>query len=111
MHYNPVISFKENDNFIIVWSDSDEGGFGQKGSSSLNENEPEKFLKSYQNKGNEPDVFAQLFLNDWRLLIQFGREYPAKLRKLLSVNDANGKRTHAGSFIQAPDFAIPLNRK
>ena len=61
MHYNPVVSFKENDNFIIVWTDADEGGLGQKGSSSLNENEPEKFLKSYQNKGNEPDVFAQLF--------------------------------------------------
>lgn len=64
MHYNPVVSFKENDNFIIVWSDSDEGGFGQKGSPSLIENENEKFLKSYQSKGNEPDIFAQIYLYD-----------------------------------------------
>jgi len=53
---------------------------------------------------------AELLLNYWPSVIQLGRENRVNLRKQLSVNNTHGERTLAGSFIQAPVFAVPPNR-
>ncbi len=50
MHYSPVVSFKENGNFMIVWYDSNDGG--------------EAALKKDQTKEDDPDIWAQLYFSD-----------------------------------------------
>lgn len=59
MKYSPVVAYKENGNFIIVWNDADEGGYHKP---IVSPNLPEDL--SNKNKGTEPDVYAQLYLND-----------------------------------------------
>lgn len=43
MHYSPVVSYKEDGNFIIVWWDTNDGG---------------------GDKGDDPDIWAQLYISD-----------------------------------------------
>lgn len=59
MHYYPIVSYKENGNFMIVWADGDEGGAGKEVFPDQDNSIPGKVYK-----GTEPDIYAQLFLSD-----------------------------------------------
>jgi hypothetical protein len=50
MHYSPIVSYKDNGNFLIVWTDSNDGG--------------EVFSKNDAPKDDYPDIWAQLYLCD-----------------------------------------------
>jgi hypothetical protein len=97
MHYTPVVAFKEDDNFIIVWADADEGGFDKAGLSGIFKNKPEGSYKDDQNKGNEPDVYAQLYLNDGtpvgdNFIVNEEPGYTFQVNPTVAV-DANGNFT------------------
>jgi len=62
-HLNSTIVCKTNGDFIITWNDADEGGFDIKSKTKIYDRD---FLKnkSFNNKGSEPNVYAQIYSSD-----------------------------------------------
>ena len=64
MNFHPVVVFKKNGDFIIVWSDADEGSFNKENLHHLNKKKIQEIILNNKNKSSEPDVYFQQFLSN-----------------------------------------------
>ncbi|MBI9038747.1 MAG: hypothetical protein JEY97_11490, partial [Bacteroidales bacterium] len=64
MHYNSVVAYKKNGDFIITWNDAEDGGKSNKPFDPFDDRKTSGPSSSNENKGTEPDIYAQLFSGD-----------------------------------------------
>ncbi|MBI9038590.1 MAG: T9SS type A sorting domain-containing protein [Bacteroidales bacterium] len=64
MNFNPKVVFKNNGEFIITWSDADEGSFDKETIHHLNKKKIQDIIFNNDSKSCEPDVYFQLFSGD-----------------------------------------------
>ncbi|MCD4683018.1 MAG: hypothetical protein K8R86_07020, partial [Bacteroidales bacterium] len=62
--YGATVVCKKNGDFIIIWGDSEDGGKDPLHSRYLNEGKGLKYELLTENKGSEPDIWAQQYLSD-----------------------------------------------
>jgi hypothetical protein len=64
MNFNPVVVFKKNGDFIITWSDADEGSFDKENIQHLDKKKIQDIIMNNKSKSSEPDVYFQQYSND-----------------------------------------------
>ena len=64
MNFNPVVVFKKNGDFIISWSDADEGSFIKENIQHLNKKKIQEIIMNNKSKSSEPDVYFQQYFSD-----------------------------------------------
>ena len=64
MHHNSVVAYKKNGDFIITWNDAEDGGIINKPFDQFNDRKNSGTSSSNENKGTEPDIYAQLYSSD-----------------------------------------------
>jgi len=62
--YGATVACKKNGDFIIVWGDAEDGGKDQLHFRHLIDRKGLKFDLLIENKGSEPDIWAQQYLSD-----------------------------------------------
>ena len=64
MNLYPEVVFKKNGDFIITWSDADEGSFDKENIQHLDKKKIQDIIMNNKSKSSEPDVYFQQFSND-----------------------------------------------